>query len=320
MSICAPSLKPFMAGLIDYAGLFPPASLSLNQAYTNFRAYLDDDDSWMLARFIIPAARLSDFSAELSSASVDESRLDFRCSVLGSAIKQSTILHDVLTTDLQSISAFRNTHRGGPALDVFEVALHAGVEKITDLTSSLAFLLTEQKLRPFFEISAGADWYASAPPVLAAIRSFNEENLPPKPAGLKLRCGGVEMNAFPTTDHVAEVILACRDSGVPLKATAGLHHPIRHYNRAMGTRMHGFINVFGAGILASVHDLSFSRIQEIVEEEDANHFRFEDDVFRWRSLAATSAEIEQIRATGLVSYGSCSFDEPREDMSGIGLL
>jgi hypothetical protein len=320
MSICAPSLKPFLAGLIDYAGLFPPANLSLKQAYTNFRSYLNGDDSWMLARFIVPAARLSDFSTELSSTSITESRLDFRCSVLGAAIKQSTRLEDLLATDLQSILTFRNTFGDQPTLDVFEVTLPIGVDQIDDLTGRLAFLLTEQKLRPFFEISAQADWRTSASQVLAAIHSFNQRNLPPGPAGLKLRCGGVEVRAFPTTDHVAEVILACRDYGVPLKATAGLHHPIRHYNRAMGTRMHGFINVFGAGILAGIHDLSFSMTQEIVEEEDAKNFRFDDDVFHWRDLAATAIEIEQIRAYGLVSYGSCSFDEPREDMTSIGWL
>ena len=52
-----------MHGLIDYAGLFPPASLDLAAAVRNFTWYRLGDDNWMLGRFIVPASRLQDVAA-----------------------------------------------------------------------------------------------------------------------------------------------------------------------------------------------------------------------------------------------------------------
>src|SRR5439155_23923759 len=74
--------------------------------------------------------------------------------------------------------------------------------------------------------------------------------------GYKLRCGGLHASTFPSIEQVAHVITACRDAGVPLKFTAGLHHPLRHYDSAVQTHVHGFLNAFGAGVLAHARKLS----------------------------------------------------------------
>src|SRR6202171_3587103 len=47
--------------LIDYAGLFPPASLAMAPSVANYDAYLRSEWSWILGRFIVPAPRLSEF-------------------------------------------------------------------------------------------------------------------------------------------------------------------------------------------------------------------------------------------------------------------
>jgi hypothetical protein len=46
-----------MSGLIDYAGLFPPASLDMAAAMRNYAAYRQGEYAWMLGRFVVPAAR-----------------------------------------------------------------------------------------------------------------------------------------------------------------------------------------------------------------------------------------------------------------------
>jgi hypothetical protein len=43
-----------LTGLIDYAGLFPPAKLSLDQAIRNYAAYRQCPERWMLGKFVIP--------------------------------------------------------------------------------------------------------------------------------------------------------------------------------------------------------------------------------------------------------------------------
>ena len=52
-----------LRGLVDYAGLFPPAGLGMAPAVANYARYLRGGESWMLARFIAPASRLGEFEA-----------------------------------------------------------------------------------------------------------------------------------------------------------------------------------------------------------------------------------------------------------------
>ena len=54
------SLRTFMNGLIDYAGLFPPADLPLNEAINEYFEQLKSEHSAMLSRFIIPISKLND--------------------------------------------------------------------------------------------------------------------------------------------------------------------------------------------------------------------------------------------------------------------
>jgi hypothetical protein len=135
-----------------------------------------------------------------------------------------------------------------------------------------------------------------------------------------LRCGGLDAKAFPTAEQVAFVIATCRDAGVPLKFTAGLHHPLRHFDADLQTHMHGFLNVFGAGVLAHARELDEETIQAIIEDEDPHHFVFEEARFRWKDHSATLEEIVAARKYAVLSFGSCSFDEPLADLRQLGLL
>ncbi|HEX4149018.1 MAG TPA: hypothetical protein VHY20_08525, partial [Pirellulales bacterium] len=57
------SLRALLEHAIDYAGLFPPASLSLPEAAGNYTAYSQSAESWLLGQFVCPAARLQELSA-----------------------------------------------------------------------------------------------------------------------------------------------------------------------------------------------------------------------------------------------------------------
>lgn len=58
--LLTPSLYTFLSGLIDYAGLYPPAQLPLYDAITNYVQYRRADDAWMLAHLLIGANRLAE--------------------------------------------------------------------------------------------------------------------------------------------------------------------------------------------------------------------------------------------------------------------
>ena len=52
--------------LIDYAGLFPPASLAMAPTVANYEAYSQSEWSWILGRFIVPISRLAGFQEQLA--------------------------------------------------------------------------------------------------------------------------------------------------------------------------------------------------------------------------------------------------------------
>src|SRR5207249_4681338 len=120
-----------------------------------------------------------------------------------------------------------------------------------------------------------------------------------------------------TPAHVAEFICTCRNAGVFWKATAGLHHPLCQFYGPSGPQ-HGFLNVFVASVLAQVHGLSEAAVESILSDEEPGNFYFTDEALGWRDLQIDTAEVYRARSKLLHSFGSCSFDEPVEDLRALG--
>jgi hypothetical protein len=138
--------------------------------------------------------------------------------------------------------------------------------------------------------------------------------------GAKIRCGGVIADAFPPPEAVAAFVAACRDAGVRFKATAGLHHPVRHVDPATGFHMHGFLNLLAAASFAAAHNLRPGGLERVLAEEDPEAFEVAADGIRVGQQRASSDEIEAARRHLFVSYGSCSWREPVEDLQALGVL
>jgi hypothetical protein len=134
-------------------------------------------------------------------------------------------------------------------------------------------------------------------------------------AGAKIRCGGVTADAFPSVDDVARFVCACEEIGVPWKATAGLHHPIR--GERDGLPMHGFLNLLAAAAFAGDGE---EAVRAILAEEDSAAFRVGDAGMTVRGHYADAAALARMRRERLVAYGSCSFSEPVEDLTALGIL
>ena len=68
------SLRALLEGLIDYAGLFPPAALSMQDAVRNYARYREEPYASALGRFVVPADRAHEVPPEfpLSVLGVDE--------------------------------------------------------------------------------------------------------------------------------------------------------------------------------------------------------------------------------------------------------
>lgn len=316
-SLPSKPLQTLLSKIIDYAGLYPPANLPLEEAIRNFVKYQMDAGEWMLSRFIIPAKRLAELSQLAEQVFPRESVLAF--SVLGRGGKDVDEFLENLKLDLEDIYAFRKNHDIGILVDMFEVVLPASAlgdnSSAHDLVNEAADGLNKNGLTVFFEAPSGEGWQVRAEKLIRSLRKIKDKHV-----GFKLRTGGVTADAFPSTEQVAWAIASTRDAGIPMKCTAGLHHPVRHYNENVQTKMHGFLNVFGVGVLALSHGLDQNQIQEIIEDEDPANFVFNESGFCWKKIHASLDQIARARQIGFISFGSCSFDEPREDLQALGLM
>jgi hypothetical protein len=194
------------------------------------------------------------------------------------------------------------------------------IGELSDLleASGLEF---DPPLRVFLEVpvaGAGDDVTRTALEALAEAREAHRSPHVALP-GAKVRCGGKTADAFPTPEEVALVVAACRDQGIPFKATAGLHHPFRHVDASTGFPHHGFVNMVGAAILARAQR-DEETLVALLGDEDPGHFELSSDRFRWQGVSVGPDEVHRARADLFVAYGSCSVDEPVEDLTALGLL
>ncbi|TVQ51677.1 MAG: hypothetical protein EA377_11935 [Phycisphaerales bacterium] len=297
------SLQSLLHHLIDYAGLFPPAKLDMPTTVQNYASFLKTEDAWMLGRLILPIARLDEFDEHAADLLPRDPEGD---PWTISGITSPAVEHEAMMQDLDRITLFNEKHEdaanGLAKIDVIELKANTpeDIDRALDVIQPEVF--------PFVEFPISED-----PRGLIATLAGGD-------AGAKVRTGGVTADLYPAPEHVARFIAACAGSDVPFKATAGLHHPLRQYSETVQTKEFGFLNVFVAGCLAMAHELDVDVIQQILETESLDVFKIEDDRINWRGHILSAEEIDELREDFATSFGSCSFDEPREDLRALKLL
>jgi hypothetical protein len=320
-------LRKLLAQVIDYAGLFPPAKLALDDAIHNYARYRKEAEAWMLGRFIIPASRL--YELEPYSSLFTEGP-PFTFSALGRGGPSAAAFLAGLREDLQAIVACEKGYSSRVIVDVLEAKWPSiPAAEAASLFEAVAACIEQHPgpltLTPYFEVGLSGDWRDSLSAFVIELKHFREDRgfrkrTKCKPPGLKLRCGGLDAAAFPSPEQIAFVLHSCIGHRVPVKCTAGLHHPLRHFDAGVQTKMHGFVNLFGAGVLGEVCGLDEAKLRAIIEDEDTTHFVCDKHGFAWKDFHATVQEIAFARHEALVSFGSCSFDEPRDDLRTLGWL
>ena len=315
-----PAARALLDGLIDYAGLFPPADLDLEPAIANHARYRQGPDAWMLGRFIVPAARLTELDAHAERFRDGP----WRFSVLGLAAADGEAWEGAARRTFDAARLFDARHDGRTACDRFELKLPADAARDPDvLARALADL--DETYRDGAAVGPRAalevpylDHPDAVGPAAQAVADANGRAGRPAFA-LKLRCGGVTPDLVPDPETLAGAIADALRAGAPFKATAGLHHPLPNDDEAVGARMFGFLGVFGGAALARVHGLGPDDLAEVLTDADPSAWSV-DDGLRWRSVRASAAEVADARQQAALSFGSCSFDEPRDDLRQLGWL
>lgn len=291
-----PSLKHFMSGILDYAGRFPPASLPLDTALSRYQTYQQTDERWILGKFVIPDTELASiktsdnisFSVILSEPDSDAPSDSIRSFASHIVSFETRLPADSSTID--HISSF---------LDITIKKIESsGIENTT--------LFVESTLPDLID----AD--------ILAINKFRRNT--GHTIGYKLRCGGAQPAVVPDPKQVCTAIRSCINNDLPLKFTAGLHHPFRNYSDTLGVMQYGFINMFAAALLGFGGLLTDADLKICLMDQKESNFKFNDTGLSWNDHTLDAEGIQQLRHEKVISFGSCSFEEPVNGLKQIGLL
>ncbi len=267
-----------LASLIDYAGLFPPASLEIGAAASAYDRHRRGAHAWMLGAFVVPLAKIPE-------------------------LRETTWPLSVLVTSLDALS----TRFNGLEVRALEVAplepeaIRAG--RHGEIEGA----------RVFYEVPLD-DRMEARLDAIAELR-----------AAAKVRTGGTTPEAFPSATSLAELIHGCAERGLAFKATAGLHHPVRgryaltYQLGSPWSEMYGFLD------LALVSELIRSRRVDVAEAarlltSGTDALAADTDGIDWNGHRISAIDLESLRSTFFLSFGSCSFAEPAADLERIGLL
>lgn len=312
------AIQTLMSSLIDYAGLFPPAGLDMARASEAYARGLRSGHAGILARFVCPSRRL----AELSGAGASMMPGTFATSGYREHAEStepwriSVLVDDDLPACLSRLDAFNQRHANPDQGLARADALEMKVDSPTGIDDALD--LVPEDVFPFFEVPIDRDCRG----YVTAIAGNSDTG----GAAAKVRTGGIAPGTIPPTRHVAEFLHACIGAQIPFKATAGLHHPVRAphrltYEPTSPTEvMHGFLNLFMAAALTRACRLDVATTTSILEETSPDAFRFTDDGASWRNRTIDVLSLARVRETFALGFGSCSFDEPIDDLKSLGLL
>lgn len=308
------SIITLLTDLVDYAGLFPPAKLDMQRSVEAYNRAKVGANEFALGRFICPVSRLPEFTqcaSALLPGTFATSGYREQADV-STPWRLSALIDGNMSQDLDIIEGF-NAHHGTP--ENGQAIIDAAEIKVSDVAQiDEALDQMSEDIFPYFEFPVNAD-----------CRGFVTA-LAGSPAAAKIRTGGTTPGAFPTPIEVAQFIAACAGASVPFKATAGLHHPLRAtkkltYEKESPTcLMHGFLNVFIAAALVRVKGLDIERVEALLLDENDRNFKFGNEFISWQGHGLDLGQIAKVRETFALSFGSCSFDEPIEELTQLGLI
>ena len=299
------SLRILLARSIDYAGMFPPCSLALEPALQNQAKYVRSPDAWMLNTFVLPIEQFDTAKQFLSEFDLSH---PWRVAALGPKPANAEPFLDAVEDADAAIG---------------RLSSNVDLVAISHLEMFLPHDVDSDVLQEAKSIIGDLPVFWEAPPeraeqIIALLAELNSDS-DLATFGYKLRTGGVTANAFPTSAQIAGALVTPATHQLPIKFTAGLHHPIRQFRDEVKTKMHGFLNVLGAAVLAAEHQWDAHQAAIVLEDEHSDSFSFTDDFLAWREW---KIDVERLRYRRkfVTSFGSCSFDEPREDLRALNLV
>lgn len=297
------AIRALLTESIDYAGLFPPAGLDMPSGVGNYAKYRSGPDAWALGRFVLPVSRLGEFEAAAANPlPLAPAAKPWRLSVLSGPD---------LPADLTAIAEFNLRHSQPGATAVVADTIEAKATSESGIEDTIRRV--PPALQVYIEIPIDRDPHQ----LLTTLGRMGGR--------AKVRTGGVTEDAFPATADLVRFLRTSVDAGVPFKATAGLHHPLRaeypltYAADSPAAGMFGFLNLSlaTAFLRSGMSELEAARL---LEERSAEAIELEELGITWNSHRLDLDALRRARSDGLISFGSCSFTEPLSDLAALRLL
>lgn len=309
---CSQAAQALFSGMIDYAGLYPPAELEVREALSNYKTYRAGRDAWILSRFVTSLSQLERVASELSAQS-------------DSAIRPG--ISFVSRDPVGELGKVLIALPKGGRVEVVEAALPGEanvIQKLNDCEDLLCRIDDPQALTSvFYEVTLSDSWDRDFARLVEAINV--KKSSTHRLLGCKLRCGGVEPHMVPPVERLGRAISLCAEAAIPVKFTAGLHQPFRHVSQrstseAPVIQTHGYMNVYFASLLAYGKGASREEIAAVIAEDHVLDPEFNDEGMTWLGYRIMTEELIKLRKLSVLSFGSCSFEEPIEAARARGWL
>jgi hypothetical protein len=271
-----------LGGLCDDAALFPPGNLPLADAVPAHLAHLTSRHRGLVGPFIVSAVDVHALGPLLAGA---EDR-SFEVAV---TVPEPSRFPAALAA-AASVPQVR--------VVALEVAVPTGVDPAQVVPTLDAAVAAHPGPEVYVELPRDE----RRPALLAALVGSRHH--------AKLRTGGVRADLYPDEDELAAAVVACVRAGVAFKATAGLHHAVRNTDPATGFEQHGFLNVLLA-VDAAQRGASTAEVVALLAERDG--FAVAASVARLGERAGPVRDAFR-------SFGTCSIDDPRDELTALGLL
>lgn len=271
--------------LVDDASMFPPGDLPLTEAVTAHRAHLASPYADLVGAFVCTDEDLMKVASE--AARTGDGPLRVSVVISGGAGGIEPVIR-----------------WGDRSKDVEVTAVEVRLRDEDDLSRNALRVVRAcddclDEETAYVELGLDGAWERALDVVADAGYAA------------KLRTGGLDAALFPSEGQVAAFITACLDREVAFKCTAGLHNAVRHTAEDTGFEHHGFLNVLLA-TRASLDGASQDELVAVLASRDG------------ADLAARARKLSDDQASStrrwFTSFGSCSIEEPRQDLTALSLL
>lgn len=306
-----------LSNIVDYAGTFPPASSTLDEAMRQAATFRRTaKHPWIMGRLTLKWSDIKTLTPRrLFGCGADGGPWVF--SALGNEVTEPGDWERQQEWDLREIRNY-NARYSGTSAKIWVVGYEAKIPTLpqNEMPVRIAAYLdsfweaTNGDQALYLEVPFGDDFNARLTAVIESIgRWMEDKNVSKWTPGLKFRTAGAYT---PKPSELAVAISQTTYARFQFKATQGLHEAVTHGGSF------GFVNLFAALNLSQAlgsDAFGMSTIESCLIDEKAGNFEFKADSFRWKDHTLSSDEIETARRFHAATFGSCSVAEPDESLA-----